>query len=123
MLYTNQELGQLGEKLARRFLEERNYEIISQNFKSKTGEIDIIAKEKKDEEEEIVVFVEVKTRTSLEFGNPSEAVNKAKQEHILKTAKYFLHSNNMEENNIRFDVIEVFIYKGRYRVSHIKQIM
>lgn len=119
MLYTNQELGELGEKLAKKFLEERDYKIICQNFQSRQGEIDIIAKDK----EETIVFVEVKTRTSLEFGNPSEAVNSEKINHILKTAKYFLHINKISNSNIRFDVIEVFIYKGRYRVNHIKQIM
>jgi len=118
-MYTNQELGILGEKLAKKFLEERDYKIICQNFKSRQGEIDIIAKDS----EETIVFVEVKTRTSLEFGNPSEAVNQIKKEHILKTAKYFLYSNNIAEKNIRFDAIEVFIYKGRYRVNHIEQIM
>lgn len=117
--YTNQELGQLGEKLAKRFLEEREYEIICQNFKSKRGEIDIIAKDK----EETIVFVEVKTRTSLEFGSPAEAVDENKIEHIVKTAKYYLYSNRIQNKNIRFDVIEVFIYKGRYRVNHIKQFM
>ena len=118
-MYTNQELGQLGEKLAKKFLEERDYQIICQNFKARQGEIDIIARDN----ENTIVFVEVKTRSNLEFGNPSEAVNKIKQEHILKTAKYFLYSNNIKEENIRFDVIEVFIYKGRYRVNHIAQIM
>ena len=118
-MYTNQELGKLGEKLAKRFLEERNYEIICQNFRARQGEIDIIAKD----EDGTLVFVEVKTRTSLDYGNPSEAVNKVKKEHILKTANYFLYLNNIKETSIRFDVIEVFIYKGRYRVSHIKQIM
>ena len=118
-MYTNQELGQLGEKLAKRFLEERDYQIIRQNFRARQGEIDIIAKDK----DGTIVFVEVKTRTSLEFGNPSEAVDKTKIEHIVKAAKYFLYSNKMSNRNIRFDVIEVFIYKARYRVNHIKQIM
>lgn len=118
-MYTNQELGKLGEKLAKRFLEEREYQIICQNFRARQGEIDIIAKDK----DETIVFVEVKTRTNLEFGNPSEAVDKTKIEHIVKTAKYFLYSNNMRNKNIRFDAIEVFIYKGRYKVNHIKQIM
>lgn len=118
-MYTNQELGQLGEKLAKKFLEERDYQIICQNFKARQGEIDIIARDN----ENTIVFVEVKTRSNLEFGNPSEAVNSIKKEHILKTAKYFLYSNNIKEENIRFDVIEVFIYKGRYRVNHIAQIM
>lgn len=118
-MYTNQELGELGEKLAKRFLKEREYEIICQNFRAKQGEIDIIAKDKDD----TIVFVEVKTRTSLEFGNPAEAVNSDKINHILKTAKYYLYSNRIENANMRFDIIEVFIYKGRYRVNHIKQIM
>ena len=116
---TNQELGKLGEKLAKKFLEEREYEIICQNFRSKKGEIDIIAKVK----EETIVFVEVKTRTNLEFGKPSEAVDENKIQHIVKTAKYFLYLNKLHNKTIRFDVIEVFIYKGRYRVNHIKQIM
>jgi len=118
-MYTNKELGELGEKLAKKFLIEREYKIICQNFESKQGEIDIIAKDK----DETIVFVEVKTRRSLEFGNPSEAVDELKKEHILKTAQYYLYSNKINESNIRFDVIEVFVYKGRYRVSHIKQIM
>ena len=118
-MYTNQELGQLGEKLAKRFLKERDYQIICQNFRTKQGEIDIIAKDN----DNTIVFVEVKTRTSLEYGNPSEAVDRTKIEHMLKTAKYFLYTTKIKNTNIRFDVIEVFIYKGRYKVNHIKQIM
>lgn len=118
-MYTNQELGQLGEKLAKKFLEEREYEIIGQNFRARQGEIDIIAKDK----DETIVFVEVKTRSTIEFGNPAEAVNENKIEHILKTAKYFIYSKKLSDKNIRFDIIEVFIFKGRYKVNHIKQIM
>jgi len=118
-MYTNQEIGELGEKLAKKFLEERDYEIICRNFKSREGEIDIIAKD----EENTIVFVEVKTRTTTQYGEPSEAVNQTKKDHILKTAKYYLYSNKITESNIRFDIIEVFIFKGRYRVNHIKEIM
>ncbi len=118
-MYTNQELGQLGEKLAKKFLEEREYQIICQNFRSRQGEIDIIAKDK----DETIVFVEVKTRTTVEYGNPAEAVNETKVEHMLKTAKYYLYHNRIKDNNIRFDIIEVFIFRGRYKVNHIKQIM
>lgn len=114
-----QEIGKLGEKLAKKFLEEREYQIICQNFRTKLGEIDIIARN----QEETIVFVEVKTRTSLRFGNPSEAVKETKIDHIIKTAKYFLYSNNMVNQNTRFDVIEIFICKGRYTVNHIKQII
>jgi len=118
-MYTKQELGELGEKLAKKFLEERDYKIICRNFRGRQGEIDIIAKDK----ENTIVFVEVKTRTSLEFGNPAEAVDDEKLEHMIRTAKYFLYSQQIKDNNIRFDAIEVFICKGRYRVNHIKQII
>ena len=118
-MYTNQEIGQLGEKLAVKFLKEKDYEIICKNFKSKQGEIDIIAKD----EMGVIIFIEVKTRTSLEYGNPSEAVDKNKKEHIVKTAGYYLYKNNIKEANTRFDVIEIFIHKGRYKLNHIKQII
>ena len=117
--YTNQELGELGEKLAKRFLEERGYTIVCQNFRTKLGKIDIIARE----QYKTIVFVEVKTRTSLEFGNPAEAVDGNKMRHIINTARYYLHINKLEDNTMRFDIIEVSICKGRYRVNHIKQIM
>lgn len=117
--YTNQELGELGEKLAKRFLEERGYTIICQNFRTKQGEIDIIARDKY----KTIIFVEVKTRTSLEYGNPAEAVDENKMRRIISTARYYLHINKLEDNTMRFDIIEVSICKGRYRVNHIKQIM
>lgn len=117
--YTNKEIGELGEKLAQKFLESDGYKIICQNFKAIQGEIDIIARDKYG----IIIFVEVKTRTSLNFGKPAEAVNKNKLEHIIKTARYYLHINQIEDNTMRFDIIEVFIYKGRYKINHIKQIM
>ena len=79
-MYTNQEIGQLGEKLAKKFLEEREYKIISQNFRARQGEIDIIAEDK----DNTIVFVEVKTRSTVEFGNPAEAVNQNKKEHYSK---------------------------------------
>ena len=111
--------GIIGEKIAQDYLRNEDYKILETNFYTRRGEIDIIAKDK----DETIVFVEVKTRTSLEFGNPAEAVSYSKIEHILKTAKYYLYVNKIKDTSIRFDVIEVFIYKGRYRVNHIKQIM
>ena len=115
---TNKEFGRRGEYLARLYLEKKGYTFIRANFSGKHGEIDLVMQENDE-----IVFVEVKTRTSLEFGNPAEAVDSDKINHILKTAKYYLYSNRIENANMRFDIIEVFIYKGRYRVNHIKQIM
>ena len=99
-----------------------NYKIIKQNFRCKQGEIDIIATDKKSQDNNIV-FIEVKTRTNLDFGTPAEAVNQVKKQHIVKTAKYFLYSNNIKYANIRFDAIEVLLNKNKYKINHIKQIM
>lgn len=121
-MYKRHEVGKIGEKIAAKYLKQSNYKIIKQNFRCKQGEIDIIAIDNQGAEKEIV-FIEVKTRTSLEFGRPAEAVNKTKRQHILKTAKYFLYSNNIKDKNIRFDTIEVFLNNNKYKINHIKQIM
>ena len=112
------ELGYLGEKLASEYLEKNKYKILIRNFYCKQGEIDIIAKDKKE-----IVFIEVKTRTSNSFGKPSEAVNKIKQKHMYRAAKYFLYKTNLLEEVIRFDVIEVLLKDGKFNINHIKQII
>lgn len=121
-MYKRHEVGKIGEKLAAKYLEKSNYKIIKQNFRCKQGEIDIIAMDN-NELEQYLVFVEVKTRTSLEFGTPAEAVDRTKRQHILKTAKNFLYFNNIKGKNIRFDTIEVFLDKNKYKINHIKQMM
>lgn len=115
--YNRKELGNIGEKVATRFLLERNLEILENNFYCKNGEIDIIAKDHKE-----IVFIEVKTRRNKKFGRPLEAVNYIKQKHMKETARYFLYKNNLENELIRFDVIEIFFIKGKFKINHIKQI-
>ena len=79
------------------------------------GEIDIIA-----EDENELVFIEVKTRTMLNYGLPSDAVNKIKRTHIYNVAKYYLMQNKCENRYCRFDVVEVFITKNKVKINHIK---
>ena len=117
-MHIKKELGNIGEQIAVEYLEKNNYQILKRNFYCKQGEIDIIAK---DEQE--IVFIEVKTRSSINFGQPSEAVNKIKQKHMYRTAQYFLYKSNCMNNFIRFDVIEVLIENGKFNVNHIKQII
>ena len=78
-------MGNIGEELSSKYLENIGYKIIERNFRCKQGEIDIIAK---DGEE--YVFVEVKTRSNLCFGKPREAVDEYKKNHICKTVKYYI---------------------------------
>ena len=99
---TTKEIGDMGETAACRYLESKGYTILERNFKIKTGEIDIIAKDG-----ECIVFTEVKTRKNTLYGEPSECVDFRKQRRITRTAMYYTDTVN---NEIRFDVIEV-LYK------------
>jgi len=95
--------GDFGEEKACLYLEQKGYNITARNFSRKTGEIDIIA-----ENPERLAFVEVKTRKLLGMGRPSDAVNKVKQNKIIKTAQIYL-ARNVIEKYIGFDIIEVTI--------------
>ena len=117
-MYLNQEKGKIGEDIACKYLEKNNYTIIERNFRCKQGEIDIIAC---DELEKELVFLEVKTRTNLKYGRPSEAVQKSKQDHIIKAAKYYNYKNKIKNIPIRFDIIEVSLNNSNYKISHLKQ--
>ncbi len=110
--------GFIGEKIAQGYLKDVGYKIIDTNFYSKKGEIDIIMRE-----DNIIIFVEVKTRTNFKFGTPASAINKEKKLHIKKTAKIFLQINKLTNFNIRFDVVEVIFQNGKCKVNHIKNIM
>ena len=79
------------------------------------GEIDIIAKDKNE-----IVFVEVKTRTSFKYGMPSEAINYNKRKHIYRVARYYILKNDLENDAIRFDVIEVIV-GNKFYIHHIKE--
>lgn len=96
------ELGVNGEILAKQFLKDNGYKILATNYTTKIGEIDIIAKLKN-----IIVFVEVKTRTSTKFGNPRESVTAHKQNKIRQVANLFLMKNKLLESICRFDVIDI----------------
>lgn len=98
----NKITGKCGEDFAAQYLKLHGYKILEQNYRNKIGEIDIIAKRKKT-----LVFVEVKTRKSSEFGTPAEAVTYYKKQKIVNTARYYL-AKNPTDMDISFDVIEVF---------------
>lgn len=109
------EFGRLAEKTGAEFLKRKGYKILELNYKTKVGEIDIIAKEK-----ETICFVEVKGRHSLNFGNPSEAVNFRKQQRIAKAAAFYLKINNLMERACRFDVLSVLRNGNKEEISLIK---
>ena len=101
--------GTTGEKIAQEYMIENNYSIVTTNFRFKRlGEIDIIAREG-----DYICFIEVKLRSTLDFGLPREAVNFRKQENIRKLAGIFIGQNKLYNANIRFDVVEVYVTKEK----------
>lgn len=114
-MYERHEVGKIGENIATKYLEQIGYEILQRNFECKQGEIDIIAKDKKE-----IVFVEVKTRANMLYGKPNEAVNTIKKKHIYKSAEFYIYIKHLENLPVRIDVIEVYKKKEKYILNHIK---
>lgn len=115
MKQLNYEKGQKGEALARRFLEKKGHTVLACNYKRKTGEIDLITRDR-----QTIVFTEVKLRTSTGYGLPSEAVTPAKQKRIVRTAMYYLAEYGLSSCDLRFDVIEVLKKDGSWYVRHLE---
>lgn len=108
-------LGRLGEDKATEHLAGLGYEIITRNYRCKSGEIDIIARAA-----DCLIFVEVKSRRNTLFSAPSEAVDIRKQRKIIASCRQYLVDNEMDEVNCRFDVVEVYFNNGKpVRVSHL----
>lgn len=103
---STKDLGKLGENLAVEFLERNGYKILQRNFRSKLGEIDIIAQEK-----DTLVFVEVKTRWSQKFGLPEEAITPWKIRSIVKTAEYFKLLHPQTPKLLRIDAVVIEMTK------------
>ncbi|MBO5867497.1 MAG: YraN family protein [Oscillospiraceae bacterium] len=98
--------GAWGEKLAATYLRKKRYKLVTQNFKGRFGEIDLIVSNK-----EFLVFVEVKLRKSADFGRAAEFVDFRKQNRIRSTAEIYL-AMHPTELQPRFDVIEIYAPDG-----------
>lgn len=119
---TKKQIGNLGEKLALKYLINKNYLILAKNYYIKGGEMDIIAQDKNNQE---IVFIEVKTRTSTDFGWPEESINEKKRLRLDKAAQKYLRENNyLFDQNYRFDSVAIELnYKTRLaKISHFKYI-
>ena len=98
----NQRLGGWGERVASQYLELKGYQVLARNYRTPFGEIDIIL-----QKDETIVFVEVKTRSSLGFGFPEEAVTPTKRLHLLEAIQSYWQSGNQIESIWRIDVVAV----------------
>lgn len=110
----NKAKGAYGEDLACRELEKNGYVILERNYRYRNGEIDIIA-----EKDGIIIFVEVKFRTSTKNGMPCGAVDFKKQKKIINTALMYIQQKNLLDSSFRFDVIEVLAL-DTVKIRHIK---
>jgi putative endonuclease len=102
MTSSRQALGKWGEAMAAAFLENQGYIIIERNRRTRYGEVDLVA-----QEGEVLVFVEVKTRTSDAYGFPEESITSQKREHLISTAKAILQSMSERSISWRIDVIAI----------------
>ncbi len=114
---TKQGVGRLGEIMAGKYLLSKGFTIISRNFSTPFGEIDLIAKQNN-----WTVFVEVKARISEKFGSPLLAVTAAKQKTILRNALCYLKSKGLSDTPCRIDVIAINLdNNGKLKtLEHIK---
>ncbi len=129
--YHNRDVGKLGEDLACRYIETMGYKVIDRNYRTRYGEIDIIASYKKEE----IIFIEVKTRLSTLKGKGAENVGLKKIKKIMMVARKYAYERGMLNHKLRFDVIEIgqksinheedeFKHCRRlFEINHIKNIM
>lgn len=115
-LNARQQIGKLGEATARRELQRRGYEILESNFRTRQGEVDIVARHRKQ-----YVFVEVKARRGRWFGMPEEAVDARKREHLIRAAQQYLRQIGKPDADWRIDVLAVeYDARGPQRVELIE---
>ena len=98
----NTKIGSKGEDLACKYLQRQGYKILERNYRIRGGEIDIVAREK-----ETLVFVEVKTRYSHEYGLPEESITPWKIKALLKTARFYIQKIKWGEKEYRLDFVSV----------------
>ncbi len=112
---SNQSFGQIGETAAGEYLKNRGYKILARNFRTRWGEIDIVAKDG-----ECLVFAEVKTRANERYGAPEEAVTRTKQQHLVKAAQIYLSQTKQSHALWRIDVLALLKQNDGFSVRHLQ---
>lgn len=115
MLNRQQQFGQDSEAAAARFLTKQRYKILAKNYRTRLGEIDIIARDG-----DTIAFIEVKARTSEHFGHPKWAVTPRKQRRISMAALQYLKATRQSDAKARFDVISISSGAGSPVIEIIK---
>lgn len=108
------ELGKKGEDLAVAYLLKANYEILERNYRFDKAEVDIIARKKG-----VLAIIEVKTRSSLDFGNPQDFVKPKQIKNLVKAVNEYVSESNIEDE-VRFDIIGIVKKGPKYKIEHLK---
>lgn len=109
-----QSIGKKGEDLAANYLQQKGYRILSRNYRFKKSEVDIICKKN-----DLLVFVEVKTGSSLKYGQPEVFVSLNQQRAIIRAAEEYLVETNWK-SDLRFDIISIFMKGEEAEIEHLK---
>ena len=112
---TTREIGAQGETFAAQILQEQGMKILSRNYYTPYGEIDLIVLDKG-----CIAFVEVKTRRSTRYGTPAQAVGFRKRQKIIRSAEWYLTRQDLCDIPCRFDVIEVYSIHGDVHIQQFK---
>jgi len=116
MTIASNAFGALGERIAARWLEQQGYTVLARRWRSGHRDVDVIAAR-----EGVVVFVEVKTRAGLEFGDPVQAVHTAKQRSLVRSAREWMAKHDgASYAACRFDVIGVLLRDRRAWIRHVE---
>jgi putative endonuclease len=107
-------LGELGERIAARWLERSGWRIVARRFRSGRRDIDLVA-----QRDDLIAFVEVKARSGDEFGDPVEAVNHRKQRELTKSAQTWIDRHGRAGESYRFDVVGVLLKERRAFIRHV----
>lgn len=116
-VYKNR-LGVSGELIAKKYLTDKNYKFIKNNYRYERAEVDLIFE---DVENKLLIFIEVKTRKNKNYGEPEESVNTYKQNHIKKSALGFINENvKYADHDLRIDVVSILLNNGKAEINHIE---
>lgn len=111
---THNELGEKGEQLAVDFLQQKGYKILERNWRFKKAEVDIIVLKN-----DVLIAVEVKTRTSNYFGNPQDFVNQKKIQLLVEAINEYVISRDLDVE-VRFDIVAIIQNKNTTKVEHLE---
>lgn len=113
-MHARARFGHVGEDAAADHLERLGFQVVARNYRCRSGELDLVATK-----DGMLVFCEVKARTTDRFGDPSEAVNYHKQARLRRLAAQWLSEHRPGPCDIRFDVLSVIVRNGNAEVTHI----